>query len=191
MIHPTAKVRPSANIHPTAIIGPNVTIGERVYVGPFTVIGMHAEHHQVEPRTHAPGRVVIEDDCTIHELVTIQGSYMKEHTTLIGRHCRIQAHAHIGHDAQLGEHTTVACGAKVGGHAFVGPWCNLGLNSVLHQMAIVGPGVMLGASAFAKGTLQEWTIYAGVPAAALGPNHIGLERKAERDREEQQRATVV
>jgi UDP-N-acetylglucosamine acyltransferase len=189
MIHPQAKVRPSATIDPTAIIGPNVTIGERVYVGPYAVIGMHAEHRDTHPRKDAPGDVVIGDDVIIHELVTVQGGHFG--ITRIHQHARIQAHAHVGHDATVGAYATVSCGAKVGGESWVGEWANLGLNAVLHQRSTMGEGTFLGASSFGKGTLQEWTVYAGVPARRLKDNEVGRRRKAEREQEDRDRATIV
>jgi len=189
MIHPTAKVRPSATIHPTAIIGPEVVIGERVYVGPYAVIGMHAEHRDTHPRKDNPGPVIIGDDVIIHELVTVQGGHFG--TTRVDRHARIQAHAHVGHDAHVCEHATISCGAKVGGESWVGPYANLGLNAVLHQKSTMAEGTFLGASSFGKGVLKEWTIYAGVPARPIKENTVGMRRKAELDEEERQRATIV
>lgn len=161
------------HIHPTAIIGPNVTIGDGIYIGPHAVIGMHAESKAVDPRHTFAGRVVIGDGVTIHELVTIQGS-VGDGATVIGPGSRIQAHAHVGHDATLGTRVTVACGAKVGGHAQVADYCNIGLNAVLHQRTVLPVGTMVGASAFIKGTHTDpWTIIAGVPARYIGPNTKG------------------
>lgn len=160
-------------VHPTAIIGPNVVLGDDIYIGPHAVIGMHAESGNVDPRTARPGRVLIEDGVTIHELVTVQGS-VSDGTTIIGPGSRIQAHAHVGHDATLGTRVTVACGAKIGGHATVPDYCNIGLNAVLHQRTVLPVGTMVGASAFAKGAHTDpWTIIAGVPARYIGPNTKG------------------
>ena len=184
-------IRPTAIIHPTASIGPNVTIGERVYIGPGAVIGYHAESYKIDPRQPNPGKVIIEDDVTIHELVTIQSSTNPDTPTRIGHHARVQAHAHVGHDAQVGHHATISCGVKVGGHSVVGPWANVGLNAVLHQYSNIGEGTMVGASAFCKGKVEAWRKVAGVPARDIGENTIGLDRKLEREREEQERGTVI
>ena len=167
-------------IHPTAIIGPNVTIAEGVYIGPYCVIGMHAESNEVDPRTDPPGAVTIGTGTTIHELVTIQGAKEPNGCTAIGANCRIQAHAHIGHDATIGDHSTIACGAKIGGHSKVGEWCNVGLNAVLHQRSVLAEGVMVGASAFVKHYIEPWTIIAGVPAKVIGHNHRGYNNKEQK-----------
>jgi UDP-N-acetylglucosamine acyltransferase len=178
----------TANVHPTAIIGPWVTIGPGVVIGAHAVVGMHAEHHDVDTRAPVTGRVVIEQDAIIHELTTIQASMGEEGCTRIGARSRIQAHAHVGHDAVIHPDVTVSCGVKVGGHSMVHPWANIGLNAVLHQFAEVGEGTMVGASAFVKGTLPPWRKFAGVPAKDIGANSIGWNRKIEREVAEQQRA---
>lgn len=166
-------------IHPTAIIGPNVTICERVFIGPYAVIGMHAESNAVDPRHAIAGRVVIGDDVTIHELVTVQGS-AGGGATIIGDRCRLQAHSHVGHDAVLAPDVTVSCGAKVGGHAVLHAHCNVGLNAVLHQLTRLAEGTMVGASAFVKGeVIDPWTIVAGVPARHIGYNEVGKRRAHE------------
>ena len=174
-------IHPTAMVHPTAQIGPNVTIGPYVYVGPNTIIGFHAEAHEVDVMAPVLGNVTIAEGCIIHELVTIQASRTTEGCTTIGPQCRIQAHAHIGHDATLDHHVTLACGAKVGGHTTIGPHSNIGLNAVLHQFATIQEGVMVGASAFVKGTVEPWMIVAGVPAHVIKSNTIGLQRKEERE----------
>jgi acetyltransferase-like isoleucine patch superfamily enzyme len=48
---------------------------------------------------------------------------------------------------------------------------NLGLHAVLHQFTEVGEGAMVGACAFAKGKLEPFTTYVGVPAKPIGANH--------------------
>lgn len=161
------------HIHPTAIVGPNVTLGDGIYIGPYAVIGMHAESNAVDPRHTFAGRVVIGDDVTIHELVTVQGS-VSDGATIIGDRCRLQAHSHVGHDAVLAPDVTISCGAKVGGHAVLHAHCNVGLNAVLHQHTKLAMGTMVGASAFVKGeVIDPWTIIAGVPARYIGPNING------------------
>jgi carbonic anhydrase/acetyltransferase-like protein (isoleucine patch superfamily) len=44
------------------------------------------------------------------------------------------------------------------------------MNAVLHQFAIIEQGCMIGASAFIKGTTEEFSKYAGVPARKIGTN---------------------
>ena len=157
--------------HPTAIIGPNVTLGDNVYIGPYCVIGTHAEYRsRVDERRDRPGAVVIGDNVTIREFVTIHGGSKSDDHTFIGSNCYIQAHAHIGHDAKLLGTNTIACHAIVAGLVIMDRFSQLGLAAVTHQNAIIGAGAFIGASAFFKGEAEPFTIYAGVPARPIGPN---------------------
>lgn len=171
MIHPRAEIHPTAQVHPTAIIGPNVLIEEGVHIGAYAVIGTHAEHSAADVRQPVLGHVRICRRTVVREHVTIHASAKRDGCTFIGEDCLVQAHAHIGHDACVGDHVTIACFACVGGHAVVKDHANLGLHAVLHQFAEVGEGAMVGAGAFAKGKLEPFTTYVGVPAKAIGANH--------------------
>lgn len=176
-------------IHPTAIVGTRVTLGDGIYIGPYAVIGKHAEHSGVDPRTDAPGAVMIGDGATIHEHVTVQGG--TDGVTVIGEGCRLQAHAHVGHDAVLGRHVTISCGARIGGKSRLADYCNVGLNAVLHQHAVLDQGVMVGASAFVKGSVPPWRKVAGVPARDIGINTVGMERAAKDALDQAAEGTIV
>lgn len=168
------------SIHHTAIIGPNVIIEDGVYIGPYCVIGTHAEsRNMVNEWTDEPGKVHIAKGTTIREFVTIHGGTTK--TTTIGPDCYIQAHAHIGHDAHLHGNNTIACHAIVAGHVTLEEHAGMGLSAVTHQRAYIGRGAFLGACAFFKGTAEPFTIYAGVPAKAIGPNARLQARLATKD----------
>lgn len=176
-------------IHPTAIVGPRVTLGDGIYIGPYSVVGWHAEHSDVDPRTDAPGIVILGNGVTIHEHVTVQGG--TDEATVIGEGTRLQAHSHVGHDAVLGRHVTVSCGARIGGKSKVGDYCNIGLNAVLHQFAILAEGVMVGASAFVKGSVPPWRKVAGVPARDIGINTVGMERAGKDALDQAAEGTIV
>ena len=81
-------------------------------------------------------------------------------------------HSYIAHDCIIHSNVTISSGVRIGGHCIVKEYSNLGMNAVLHQFAIIEQGCMIGASAFFKGTSQEFSKYAGVPAKYLSPNII-------------------
>ena len=153
-------------IHPTAIIGDNVILGDNNYIGPYCIIGEPAEHKKYWNKEI--GKVIIGDNNIITGLVTIDAG--TEHPTIINNCCFIMKHAHIGHDCIIWDNVTISCGAKIGGHSIIHEYSNIGLNAVLHQFATILRGCMIGASAFFKGTTEEFTKYAGVPARKIGDN---------------------
>jgi len=153
-------------IHPTAIIGDNVIMGDNNYIGAYCIIGDQAEHKKywLQPK----GKVIIGNGNMITGLVTIDAG--TEDITTIGNNCFIMKHAHIGHDSHIWDNVTISCGAKIGGHSIIKEYSNIGLNAVLHQFTIIEQGCMIGASAFIKGSTEEFSKYAGVPARKIGTN---------------------
>ena len=154
-------------IHATAIVEDGVILGKNVSIGAYTVIGTPAE---MKGEEGISGRVRIGDNTVIREHVTIHSSRFKDKLTDIGNDCYIQAHSHIGHDSKIGENVTIACYACIGGHSIIGDWCNLGLHAITHQFTEIKKGTMLGAGAFAKGILDSWSVYVGVPAKRIKAN---------------------
>jgi UDP-N-acetylglucosamine acyltransferase len=155
-------------IHPTAIIGDNVILGDNNYIGAYCIIGDPAEHKKywLQPK----GKVIIGNGNMITGLVTIDAGTSK--VTTIGDNCFIMKHSYIAHDCIIHSNVTISSGVKIGGHCIVKEYSNLGMNAVLHQFAIIEQGCMIGASAFFKGTTEEFSKYAGVPAKYLSPNII-------------------
>jgi len=153
-------------IHPTAIIGENVILGDNNYIGAYCIIGDPAEHKKFWDEEK--GKVYIGDNNIITGLVTIDAG--TKDITFIGNNCFIMKHAHIGHDCLIQDNVTISCGAKIGGHSIVKTYSNIGLNAVLHQFTTIERGCMIGASAFIKGTTEEFSKYAGVPARKIGTN---------------------
>ena len=147
-------------IHPTAIIGDNVILGDNNYIGAYCIIGDPAEHKKYWGQLK--GKVIIGNGNMITGLVTIDAG--TEDITTIGNNCFIMKHAHIGHDCQINDNVTISCGAKIGGHSVIKEYSNIGLNAVLHQFTIIEQGCMIGASALIKGSTEEFSKYAGVPA---------------------------
>jgi UDP-N-acetylglucosamine acyltransferase len=153
-------------IHPTAIIGDNVILGDNNYIGAYCIIGDPAEHKKYwgQPK----GKVIIGNGNMITGLVTIDAG--TEEPTIIHNGCFIMKHAHIGHDCIILDNVTISCGAKIGGHSVIKEYSNIGLNAVLHQFTTIEQGCMIGASAFIKGSTEEFSKYAGVPARKIGTN---------------------
>ena len=164
-------------IHPTAVIYPNVFVGDNVTIGAYSVIGSPAESKGLDP-VNPIGMVIIGEGTIIREHVTIHAPTDKLGYTRIGKNCYIQAHSHIGHDCQIGDNVTLACYACVGGHNKVGDYANFGLHAVSHQRSTIGQGTMIGACAFVKGELEEWSVYVGVPAKRIKANQYLIDKLA-------------
>jgi UDP-N-acetylglucosamine acyltransferase len=180
MIHPQAIVEDGAiigndcEIAAFAVIKRGVVLGDRVKVDHHAVIGglPQAIHFDA---TVASG-VLIGDDVTIREGVTINRSTCAGQNTVIGSHVYLMANSHVGHDCVVHAHTIVANAVLLAGHVNVGYHCFLGGGAACHQFLRIGEGVMLsGLSRFTK----------DIPPFALahernllsGLNLIGLKRR--------------
>ena len=122
-VHPNAFVDRSAEIHDGviisqgAIVGPNVTIGEGTKIGPNAVINGRTQignNNKVFPNVFigldpqdlkykgASTEVIIGDNNTFRECVTINKATDEGEKTIIGNNNLLMAYTHIGHNCELG-----------------------------------------------------------------------------------------
>lgn len=164
------------------VIGPFTYISSRVRIGSNcrisgASIGTPGEHPAgvVDPG----GMVVIGNDVTIREFVTINTPLFGESTS-IGHGSYLMAKSHVGHDAVLGNRVVLHTGAIVGGHSIIGNFCYIGLNSTLHPKSTMGSFCILGANGMYKGqNPTSGLVWVGVPAIPIKVNIVGLERHTE------------
>lgn len=154
-------------IHPTAMIGDNVRLGNNVYIGAYCIIGYPAEDKKHWAKV---GEVVIEDDCILTGLVTVDAGTTG--ITTIGRGSFLMKHSHVGHDTVLEEGITVACGAKIGGRVVVMKNTNIALNATIHQRHVIGSYSMIGMGSVVplSKSVEPFGKYAGNPIRYLGEN---------------------
>ena len=140
-VHPTAVVDPRARlgsgveIGPYAVIGPEVEIGDGSRIGPHVVIDGRVRLGSgnrvfpgacigLEPQDlkygGAPTEVVLGDDNTIRECVTINRATDEGEQTRLGSGNLLMAYSHIGHNCHLGDRIVIANGVAVAGHVVIG-----------------------------------------------------------------------
>ena len=121
-IHPNAFVDSKAVLHDGviisqgAIVGPNVSIGEGTEIGPNAVIAGRTQigrNNKVFPNVFigldpqdlkykgASTEVVIGDNNTFRECVTINKATDEGEKTIIGNNNLLMAYSHIGHNLSL------------------------------------------------------------------------------------------
>ena len=115
-VHPSAYVDPSAELHDGvivsqgAIVGPDVTIGKGTEIGPNAVISGRTQigiNNKVFPSVFigldpqdlkykgAPTEVIIGDNNTFRECVTINKATDEGEKTIIGNNNLLMAYTHI------------------------------------------------------------------------------------------------
>jgi UDP-N-acetylglucosamine acyltransferase len=203
-IHPTAVVDPRARIAsgvqigPYAVIGPEVELGEDTRIGPHVVIDGQVRMGRrnrvfpgacigLEPQdlkySGAPTEVVLGDDNTIRECVTINRATHEGEQTRIGSGNLLMAYSHLGHNCNLGDRIVIANGVAVAGHVVIGDRAVIGGVLGIHQFVHIGTLAMVGGMSRIDRDVPPFLMVEGHPGRVRGLNRIGLRRSglAERD----------
>jgi UDP-N-acetylglucosamine acyltransferase len=196
-IHPTAVVDPKAelgsgvDIGPYAVIGPEVTIGPGTRIGPHVVIDGRVSMGSrnrifpgacigLEPQdlkyNGAPTEVVIGDDNSIRECVTINRATADGEQTRIGSSNLLMAYSHLGHNCHLGDRIVIANGVAVAGHVVIGDRAVIGGVLGIHQFVHIGTMAMVGGMSRIDRDVPPFSVVEGHPGRVRGLNRIGIKR---------------
>lgn len=196
-VHPTAVVDPTAElaagveIGPYAVIGPEVVIGRGSRIGPHVVIDgrvrLGERNHifpgaciGLEPQdlkySGAPTEVVLGNDNTIRECVTINRATHDGEQTLLGSGNLLMAYSHIGHNCHLGDRIVIANGVAVAGHVVIGDRAVIGGVLGIHQFVHIGTLAMVGGMSRIDRDVPPFMMVEGHPGRIRGLNKIGLRR---------------
>jgi UDP-N-acetylglucosamine acyltransferase len=193
IIDKTAIIGVGVEIGPFCVIGPDVqigdgsrllsnvtiaghtTLGKRCVVYPNAVLGGVAQHSLWKGGSEA--RVVIGDDCTIRECVTVHRStHGIDRPTRVGNRALLMAGSHIAHDCVLDDNVILVNGVGLAGHVTVGR------NAIVAGLAGVAQRTRIGEYAFvAAGSLVTkdvlpFSMVKGDRARTIGANVVGLRR---------------
>lgn len=197
-IHPTALVSPQAilghdvEIGPFALIEEGVTVGDhciiqahailtnRVTLGSRNVIGYGAVIGSA-PQDFGHGdeiqsEVIIGDDNTFREYVTIHRGTAEGSATCVGNGNLLMGGVHLGHNVSVGNHTVMANNCLLAGYVEVGDDVVLGGGSVFHQFLRIGEMCMIrGGTAWSK-DIPPFTVGV-IINVVCGINAVGMRRK--------------
>jgi len=197
-IHPTALVHPEARlgrgviVGPYSIIGPDVVVGDQTEIGSNVVLenrvvigARNRIYHGAVIGTApqdlkyegADSMVVIGDDNTIREYVTVNLATEEDETTSIGSGCLLMAYAHVAHNSQLGDHVIMANSVNLAGHVHVDDFAIIGGMTAVHQFVNIGAHSFIGGLSRISKDVPPFVKVAGVPPIPAGVNTIGLERR--------------
>jgi UDP-N-acetylglucosamine acyltransferase len=179
-------------IHPTATVDNNVELGFNNYIGPYCYItgktkignnnrfeaycsiGTPSEHRDYF--TGSPFGVIIGNNCTIREYVTINSGTVRD--TILWNNVNMLRGSHIGHDSIIEDKANLSCNVLIGGHSHLMEGVNMGLGSMCHQFLVLGAYSMIGMGGVVVKTseIHPGEIYVGNPVKFLKENKIGLNR---------------
>lgn len=85
----------------------------------------------------------------------------------IGRHCIVNVHASVSHDAVIGDFVNLNPGAVVAGNVRLGDGCYIGAGATIIDKVTIGAGTVVGAGAVVVEDLPPNVTAVGVPARAI------------------------
>lgn len=179
-------VDPFTMIHENVSIGENTWIGSNVTIFPGARIGKNCKifpgaviagipqdlKYQGEDST-----VVIGDNTTIRECVTISRGTVERQITSIGNNCLLMAYVHVAHDCVIGNHVIIANSVQIAGHVSIDDWAIVGGSSAVHQFVKIGMHSMVSGGSLVRKDVPPFTKAAREPLSYAGVNSLGLRRR--------------
>ena len=196
-VHPNAFVDSSAELHDGvsiasgAIIGPNVIIGSGTQIGPNAVIQGKTKigkENKVFPNVFiglepqdlkykgASTEVIIGNNNTFRECVTINKATYEGEKTIIGNNNLLMAYSHIGHNCELGSGVILSNSVQVAGHVKVEDNAIIGGCLGIHQFVHVGYLAMIGGMTRVDRDVPPFCLAEGHPGRLRGLNRVGIKR---------------
>ena len=197
IVHPNAYVDSKAELHDGvdiasgAIIGPNVIIGSGTKIGANAVIQGETKigkDNKVFPNVFiglepqdlkykgASTEVIIGDDNTFRECVTINKATDEGEKTIIGNNNLLMAYTHIGHNCELGNGIVLSNSAQVAGHVKIEDKAIIGGCLGIHQFVHIGYLAMIGGMTRVDRDVPPFCLAEGHPGRLRGLNRVGIKR---------------
>jgi UDP-N-acetylglucosamine acyltransferase len=198
MIQPLAYIHPQARIAENVVIDPFVTIHKDVEIGEGTWIGSNVtimdgarigKNCRIFPgavisaipqdlkykgeNTH----VIIGDNTTIRECVTINRGTNDRFKTEIGSNCLIMAYCHVAHDCLVGNNCIFSNNTTLAGHITIGDNVVLAGMVAIHQFVKVGSHAFVTGGSLVRKDVPPYVKAAREPLSYAGINSVGLRRR--------------
>ena len=195
-VHPSTKIANNVVIEPFVTIDKNVTIGKGSWIGSNVTIMEGAtigENCRIFPGavisaipqdlkfSGEKSEVIIGNNTTIRECVTINRGTKETGKTKIGNDCLLMAYSHIAHDCYIGNNCIIVNGVALGGHITIGDWVIIGGLSAIHQFVHIGSHAMISGGALVRKDVPPFVKAAREPLSFVGINSIGLRRRGFKD----------
>lgn len=191
-IHPDAKIATNVVVEPFTTIHNNVKIGSGTWIGSSVTIMEGArigKNCRIFPGAiisaipqdlkfdGEDSLVIIGDNTTIRECVTVNRGTKALGKTQIGDNCLIMATSHIAHDCVIGNNCILANGSIIAGHVTIGDYAILSGLVAVHQFIHIGQHAMVSGGSLVRKDVPPFTKAGKEPLSYIGINSIGLRRR--------------
>jgi len=190
-VHPNAHINKGVVVEKGAIIGPDVSIDSGTNVGPNSVIQGRitiGKNNKIFPNVFlglepqdlkykgANTEVIIGDNNTFRECVTINRATNEGEKTIIGNHNLLMAYTHIGHNCELGNNIILSNSVQVAGHVKIDDQAIIGGCLGIHQFVHIGYLAMVGGMTRVDRDVPPFCLAEGHPGRLRGLNRVGIKR---------------
>ena len=191
-VDPRAKIGKNVSIQPFTTVAADVEIGDETGIGPNVTIMNGArigKNCRIFPGTvisaipqdlkfdGEDSQVIIGDNTTIRECVTVNRGTKALGYTKIGNDCLIMATSHIAHDCVIGNNVVIVNGCGIAGHVEIGDYVVMGGLSAVHQFGKIGKHVMISGGTLVRKDIPPYIKVAREPMSYAGINSVGLRRR--------------
>lgn len=197
-VHPLSQVHPEAVIGPGVEIGPFVFIDKNVEIGAGTTIAANAtilEGTRIGEKCRIfPGAVlgaipqdlkfkgedslvIIGNNTTIRECVTLNRGTAAKGETIVGNNCLLMAYSHVAHDCIIRDFVIMANATQLAGEVEIDDFAILGGGTLVHQFVKIGAHTMLQGGSKVSQDVPPYIVAGREPLVYSGVNSIGLRRR--------------
>ena len=191
-VHPGAKIAKNVVIEPFTTIHNNVIIGEGTWIGsnvtimegarigkncnifPGCVISAIPQDLKFQDEETT---VIIGDNTTLREYVTINRGTVDRGKTVVGKNCLIMAYCHIAHDCIVGDNCIFSNNSTLAGHVTIGNYVILAGMTAVHQFCTIGQHAFITGGSLVRKDVPPFVKGAREPMSYVGINSIGLRRR--------------
>lgn len=192
-VDPNAKLGEGVVVEPFAYIQGDVVIGNGCWIGQHasvldcTTIGENCKIYSGAVIGGIPQdlkfrgektTVVVGNNTTMRECVTINRGTAAKGVTRVGDNCLLMAYVHVGHDCVVGNNCVLVNRVSLAGEVEVCDWAILGGHVAVHQFCRIGAHSMAGGGIMISQDVPPYTRVARWPSRHVGMNTIGLRRRA-------------
>jgi UDP-N-acetylglucosamine acyltransferase len=176
IIESKATIGSGSRLEANIVIGKNVQIGENNHLYHNCAIGTPPQVLGLDPDSPI-GTIVLGDNNTIREFVTIHPSMYPDKKTQIGSENLLMIGVHIGHDCILEDKLVVSNYVQVSGHCKIETGVWLSGMVLLHQFVTIGKWVYASGLTGINRDIAPFLLISGhYPMRVRGVNKRGMIR---------------
>ena len=192
IVHPGARIDPTAVIGDYCIIEADVEIGAHCRLDPFVVVKRYTTmgsynhlYSGAQVGTDPLDKKFDEKQATylrignhnvLREYLTISRGTAPGSATEIGDHNYVMTNVHIAHNCRIGDHNTICSNCLIAGHVYMEDHCFLSGAVLVHQFGRIGRLSMISGNVRCNLDVPPFLTVSEFNVTARGLNLVGLRR---------------